>query len=508
MERVDHARGATNRKQNAVQAFFLANRFRDHLAAAPINFDGFSGADKIRLRDRQRQRVQQQREHVHAARRRVAADADVPVARPNATAASTAATTPRSSTTSTRTGSPAGSSPTPTARGRSNSAQAGAMGEGWSDLYAKDYLVAAVASRPTRRPPARSTWAPTWTPRRTRPATQGSTARSASSAPPARAAAPGRRLHLRRLRQDRRRPGGPRRRRDLGETLWDLRTAIGSRRTPTLADHRTAMRLSPPEPSFLDMRNAILQADTAGSAARTTPRSGRCSRGGAWAGDASTVDGADTRPVEGMALPPAGGPVGTLNGAITDGGMPIVGATVSIGARTATTDANGNYTLSNLPAQTYAHAVITAPGYDRACSTTWRCPAKPTRSCAATGPPCAAARPRPRRPATRTRRSAAARSRPSTVSRAARGRRSRGRTNRWWSGSRASIDITGLAIDPTAGCGDGLGIFDGGLHRGGRPDRDRAMDEIAAGRSLPRIAASSIRSPRRRAKRPMSGSHR
>ena len=33
-----------NRNQNGVQAFYLANRFRDHLAASPINFTGFSGA--------------------------------------------------------------------------------------------------------------------------------------------------------------------------------------------------------------------------------------------------------------------------------------------------------------------------------------------------------------------------------------------------------------------------------------------------------------------------------
>ncbi len=149
------------------------------------------------------------------------------------------------------------------------------------------------------------------------------------------------------------------------QTLWDLRTAMAAP-NDTLAIVTQAMRISPPEPSFLDMRNAILQADTArfAGAHHATIWSVFARRGMGW--DASTVDGADTQPVEGMALPPAGGPVGTLNGAITDGGMPIVGATVSIGARTATTDANGNYTLSNLPAQTYAHAVITAPGYDRA----------------------------------------------------------------------------------------------------------------------------------------------
>ena len=38
-----------NRNQNGVQAFYLANRFRDHLAASPINFTGFSGVDRVHL---------------------------------------------------------------------------------------------------------------------------------------------------------------------------------------------------------------------------------------------------------------------------------------------------------------------------------------------------------------------------------------------------------------------------------------------------------------------------
>ena len=60
--------------------------------------------------------------------------------------------------------------------------QAGAMGEGWSDFYAKDYLVQKGLETDGPRP-ARSTWAPTWTPRRTRPATPGSTARSDPTCP-------------------------------------------------------------------------------------------------------------------------------------------------------------------------------------------------------------------------------------------------------------------------------------------------------------------------------------
>ena len=44
-----------------------------------------------------------------------------------------------------------------------------------------------------------------------------------------------------------------------GETLWDIRTALGSKLTESLVTR--GMELSPPEPSMLDMRNSILQAD-------------------------------------------------------------------------------------------------------------------------------------------------------------------------------------------------------------------------------------------------------
>ncbi len=41
----------TNRAQDAVQAFYFVNRFRDHLAAGPISFSAangaFEGADRL-----------------------------------------------------------------------------------------------------------------------------------------------------------------------------------------------------------------------------------------------------------------------------------------------------------------------------------------------------------------------------------------------------------------------------------------------------------------------------
>ena len=46
------------------------------------------------------------------------------------------------------------------------------------------------------------------------------------------------------------------------ETLWDLRRAVGATAARGLIS--SALRLSPKQPSFLEMRDAILQADTIG----------------------------------------------------------------------------------------------------------------------------------------------------------------------------------------------------------------------------------------------------
>ena len=61
-----------------------------------------------------------------------------------------------------------------------------------------------------------------------------------------------------------------------GETLWDLRDALGSKLTESLVTR--AMELSPANPSYLDERNAILQADqVVDSGERTRTPSGRSS---------------------------------------------------------------------------------------------------------------------------------------------------------------------------------------------------------------------------------------
>ena len=83
--------------------------------------------------------------------------------------------------------------------------------------------------------------------------------RSARAAPAPRM----RRLHLRRLQHDGPRPQRPPEVHEVGEiwaeTLWDLRAAVGSEVARAIITQ--GMRLSPPEPTFLDERDAILTAD-------------------------------------------------------------------------------------------------------------------------------------------------------------------------------------------------------------------------------------------------------
>jgi uncharacterized repeat protein (TIGR01451 family) len=57
---------------------------------------------------------------------------------------------------------------------------------------------------------------------------------------------------------------------------------------------------------------------------------------------------------------------GTLSGTVTAtaGGAPIGGATLTLGARTTTTDGSGFYSFLNLPAGTYPSLTASAPGYN------------------------------------------------------------------------------------------------------------------------------------------------
>jgi extracellular elastinolytic metalloproteinase len=157
-----------------------------------------------------------------------------------------------------------------------------------------------------------------------------------------------------------------------GETLWDLRAAVGATTAESLVTR--AMELSPANPSFLDMRNSILQADTvAGGAHHDAIWAIFAHRGmGYFAG---TVDGDDSTPVEDFSLPPApSSPQGKLIGSVTnqDTGQPINGATVAFGGHNSgfpgdlagVTGSNGRYTVNGIFFGTYPKVFAAGPGFD------------------------------------------------------------------------------------------------------------------------------------------------
>ncbi len=174
------------------------------------------------------------------------------------------------------------------------------------------------------------------------------------------------------------------------QTLWDLRTRLiditgdetdGSDLAEALVTE--AMRLSPPEPSFLDMRNSILAAEVAlvdDPDLHALIWEVFAGRGMGFY--ASAIDSSDVTPSEDFNVPPdpAAG-TGTTAGTVTsaDTGLRLSGVTVGFGGLTtttkdptlpfpeklsATTAANGAYSLT-APAGRYGDLVFAAGGgYD------------------------------------------------------------------------------------------------------------------------------------------------
>jgi hypothetical protein len=151
------------------------------------------------------------------------------------------------------------------------------------------------------------------------------------------------------------------------QTLWQIRQAT----TPAIARRviTDGMRLSPPDPSFLDMRNGILQADQVafGGAHLTQLWQVFSNRG---MGPGAAVDsGADTTPVADFSAPATNGT--TVTGRVTDAatGAGVAGAYVHFDASAApgdyatTTDANGNYSLGAVQPGVIGRALVTAPGF-------------------------------------------------------------------------------------------------------------------------------------------------
>ena len=148
------------------------------------------------------------------------------------------------------------------------------------------------------------------------------------------------------------------------QTLWDLRRSLSARDGTNLGVQEAellitaGMELSPPEPSFLDMRNAILQADATylGKGAHDLIWQVFAARGmGFFAGTATAVT---RNPLEDFSVEPSPTPAGNLSGTVrSDQGAPLQGVAVFVGGLDdyyeATTDAQGQWSISDLPAGTY-----------------------------------------------------------------------------------------------------------------------------------------------------------
>ena len=168
-----------------------------------------------------------------------------------------------------------------------------------------------------------------------------------------------------------------------GQALWQLRERLIAVHGPSDGITRAerlvtnGLRLVPPNPSFLDMRNAILLADIqANGGDRGLIWSVFAGRGMGYA--ASTVDTDDVHPLQDFTTPPGGStPVGSLAGVVRDQdtGAPLAGALVAFAGHDSGLDedlathtaANGSYRIDGVPARTWSHVTIApAAGYDRA----------------------------------------------------------------------------------------------------------------------------------------------
>lgn len=262
------------------------------------------------------------------------------------------------------------------ARGNStlNSFQSGAMGEAWSDWYAFDYLAGRNAVKDTPAPGELlggdyvSNGKPL---ARTQPL-DCPVGAGAPQCPGTPGAGPGGYTYgdLGRI------IGFPEVHADgeiWASTLWDVRSALGVQLTRALVTR--AMELSPASPSFLDMRNAILQADTVINGGRAHAKLWKTFAARGMGYFAASITGADTEPAEDFSTPPpAGTPTGTVTGKVTnrDGGTPIAGVAVRFsghdsgfgGSLSAVTDAGGAYAITGVLPGTYPKVYASGGGAD------------------------------------------------------------------------------------------------------------------------------------------------
>jgi extracellular elastinolytic metalloproteinase len=388
----------TNLRQATTQAFYFANHFDDHLVASPIEFTTAKGHRKLEVqvavganRDGSGLPSLANRNNAFAFQRLPSLDPviELLLRQPDPDRAFPAWSThsandavtayhEQTHTMSSRIVADA------TGMDALKSLQAEALGEGWSDWYALDLLVsegrlADTAADGDVRVDAGTATAPLIRSQGL-DCPVGSTAAACPGLGPA---DPGGYTYgeIGRVRTPVERALGLDRPDEhsagevWGQTLWDLRRRMiadhpvgtqGVKRAELLVTR--AMELSPDDPTFLDVRNAMLQADTAFNAGadRAAIWAVFANRGMGYF--ASTLGAHDVRPIESFSLPPPPGyPTGTLTGRVlSDDGHPVPGAQVSFGGHgsgfpsdlRATADGSGNYTIAGIPVGTYPQVLV------------------------------------------------------------------------------------------------------------------------------------------------------
>jgi extracellular elastinolytic metalloproteinase len=156
------------------------------------------------------------------------------------------------------------------------------------------------------------------------------------------------------------------------QTLWDLRGALGHRVADMIITR--GMSLSPNDPSMLDMRNAIIQADRAVYGGKHITRIWKIFAHRGMGFFAGTSGSFDTSPAENFSTPPGrNAPRGTLSGRVVDRftHRPIKNALVVvtghssglIGTYVDRTNTRGHYAIHRVIAGRYPEVVASAKGY-------------------------------------------------------------------------------------------------------------------------------------------------
>lgn len=153
------------------------------------------------------------------------------------------------------------------------------------------------------------------------------------------------------------------------QTLWDIRKRFGHDVADTVITR--GMSLSANDPSFLDMRNAIIQADKVAYNNKHARALWHIFAHRGMGFFAGASDSADTQPGEDFHNPPnpATAHDATIAGYVHDPttGDPVAGAVVQVTGQgdqfADTTNANGFYEIDNLYVGRYAKVTASAPGY-------------------------------------------------------------------------------------------------------------------------------------------------